>query len=755
LAIAQQAHILWLTLITDEKSVALFQELKRRNVFRVGIAYAVAAWVLLQVFDVIGEILELPEWGGKLILVMLLIGFFIALFVAWAYELTPEGVKRESEVDRSQPVPSQSGRKLNGLIIVLLIVAVAYLLFDKFWLQPRLPQADEQGISRAVQAVSPPEPARAAPISHQSIAVLPFVNMSANTENEYFSDGLTETLLHLLAQVPDLKVAARTSSFAFKGTHADIREIADKLDVANILEGSVQRAGNQVRITAQLIQASDGYHLWSKTFDRDLDNIFAVQDEIAVEVARALTGTIIPDTTTAARRDGGTSDTEAYDLYLRAREALHANTARKVDEAERLMRRAIARDPGFALAWAGLAEALDRYAVLGGLAWVDYRDEYRAAAEKAFELAPNNAQVLSVLGEVRRSFREMGQAQEILERAIELDPSNAKAWSRLADIYFALGKYRDASEAASRAMAIDPLDFELKGASTFKFTQLGQVEKAEMLARAILENDPNATSGFSSLGNIYWRTGRYADAYRIYHQMLEVNPNSIYVVGRILDSFIELGDRETAWEILDALELHHPDWAGNQRIWLCQIEGNMDCALSAVRELAQSATTEQEQVRYRASLAYFEENWAEALNAFLAAVELATERGDSLAAAWNRQWAALAAERLGNRELRDELLGESRLHWDDGQAQGSDSQYIYSFRAMTYALTGDVEGAVADLNMAIERGYRDVPEILHDGFYDSIVNEPRLQEVLAQLRASNSAELARLHAVVEELGKIW
>jgi TolB-like protein/tetratricopeptide (TPR) repeat protein len=754
LAIAWQPHILWRVLATRLQTVKLFQELKRRNVFRVGIAYVVAAWVLLQVFDVIGEILDLPAWGGKLILAMLLVGFVIALIVAWAYELTPEGVKRESELDRSQLPEARTGRGLNALIIGLLLVAVSYLLFDKFFLQSRLHEGVEDSTAGSAQSVSAPEMPGTSGISSQSIAVLPFVNMSANAENEYFSDGLTETLLHLLAQVPDLKVAARTSSFAFKGTQTDIREIAAKLDVAHILEGSVQRAGERVRITAQLIQASDGYHLWSRTFDRDLDNIFAVQDEIAAEVTTALTGSILPDTMDAARRDGGTSDTEAYDLYLRGREALHANTARKVVEAERLMRRAVARDPDFALAWAGLAEALDRDAVLGGRTWVDYRDEYRAAAEKAFELAPENPQVLSVLGEVRRGFREMGEAQELLERAIELDPSNAEAWSRLADVYFGQGKFRDAAGAATRAMTIDPLDFDLKGQSTFKFLQLGEVEKAEMLARAILKNDPNATSGLSALGNIYWRTGRYADAYRVYYRMREINPDTIYVLDRLARSFIELGDRETASEILDAIESSNPDWIG-ARTWLCHIEGKRECARSILGKRAEMATTEEEQVRSRTTLARLEENWSEALKGSLALVELAVERNDSMGAVWNRQWAALAAGRLGNEALRAELVQESMEYWNDGIAQGSDSQYIYAFRAMGFAIIGDSENAISDLERAIQRGYRGEPDILHDGFYDDILDEPRLQEVLTRLRASNAEELARLRAVINELGSAW
>jgi TolB-like protein/cytochrome c-type biogenesis protein CcmH/NrfG len=717
--------------------MTFLEELKRRRVVRVGITYAIASWVVLQVADLATESFGAPEWVMQVLFLFAGLGLLVAIALAWAFQWTDQGLQRDSS---EKPVASVGKPgKWSLVLYAILLVAVGFLLFDRF-----------AGPGRNDGPVVREPPPQAAP----SVAVLPFVNMSSNQENEYFSDGLTETLLHMLAQVPELKVAARTSSFAFKGRRADIREIADKLGVANVLEGSVQRSGNQVRITAQLIQASDGYHLWSQTFDRDLDNIFTVQDEIAEQVARALTGSLLENQSEAVRLDGGTANTEAYDLYLRGREAYHANTARKADEAERLMRRAITLDPDFALAWAGLADALDRYATLGGLAWVDYRDEYRAAAEKAFELAPDNAQVLSALGQMYRDVREMDSAQLALEKAVNIDPSNATAWSRLADVYFSLGQFQKAADAATRAMNIDPLDFELKGASTYKFTQLGQVDKAEMLAMAILENDPDATSGFSALGNIYWRTGRYAEAYRIYHRMLQVNPDSLYIMDRISDSFIELGDRETARKIIDTIESSNAQW-GQARAWLCYIEGQMECVRSLVKQRLANATSEAEQVRARSLLAMYEKNWTEALDFFAQAEVFIDQRGDLLALAWNRQWAALAADRAGDEAKRDELLELSMAYWNDGQAQGGDSQYLYSFRAAGYALAGRKDAALNDLHMAIERGYRDEPSIVHDGFYDDLLDDPDMQQLLSELRASNTDELARLNAVVEELGPIW
>ena len=244
-----------------------FAELKRRNVFRVGIAYVVVAWLVMQVADVVINNIEAPGWTFQIIMLLLGIGFPLVIIFAWAFEMTPEGIKKEKDVDRSQSISAMTGRKLDRMIIGILTVVVAYLLIDKLVLQEPAPIETAQIATAEVEA-----PVDIGP----SVAVLPFVNMSGDKENEYFSDGLTETLLHMLAQLPDLHVAARTSSFAFKGQNTSIEEIATTLGVAHILEGSVQKSDNRVRITAQLIRATDGFHVWSQNYTRPLEDIFAI-----------------------------------------------------------------------------------------------------------------------------------------------------------------------------------------------------------------------------------------------------------------------------------------------------------------------------------------------------------------------------------------------------------------------------------------------------------------------------------------------
>ena len=356
----------------------LFTELKRRKVFRVAVVYAATAFAVLQGADILLPNLGVPDWAMRFLVAVVLLGFPIALVLAWALELRPDGeVKRTEAAAPEAPatVPPLLGKRT--LLIAALLVAVGIGLSAGWLFKPSGKSASEDQTVAADAHLTP------------SLAVLPFVNMSGNEDNEYFSDGLTETLLHKLAQVSGLKVAARTSSFAFKGRNIDAREIADALNVAHVLEGSVQRAGDRVRITAQLIQAVDGYHLWSQVFDRELDDIFAVQDDIAVHVATALRGSLLQEALVV--EDGSTENLEAYDFYLRGRAALYDRNADRLREAVRLMRRAIALDPEFALAWAGLSEALEDEAIFEGRRRELYdSDEFLESARTAVRLAPGS-----------------------------------------------------------------------------------------------------------------------------------------------------------------------------------------------------------------------------------------------------------------------------------------------------------------------------------------------------------------------------
>jgi adenylate cyclase len=301
--------------------MSLFEELKRRNVFRVGIAYGAAAWLLLQLTDIVTPILELPDSIPRMVLFLLVIGFIPAVILAWAFELTHEGVKLESEVDRSKSVMSETGRKLDRIIIVILVIAVAFLLFDKITLKN---DAGPDIVANVEKQAGPGETG-ALPDSYyaknenqarsrKSVAVLPFVAMSNGPDDEYFSDGLTEEIINALTQLPELLVTARTSAFHFKGQNVPIAEIAGQLGVAHVVEGSVRRAGEQLRITAQLVRATDGFHLWSESYDRRTEDTLAVQENIAEKIALAL-DVILDDEQRKRMRQAGVRSVEAFTTY--------------------------------------------------------------------------------------------------------------------------------------------------------------------------------------------------------------------------------------------------------------------------------------------------------------------------------------------------------------------------------------------------------------------------------------------------------
>jgi TolB-like protein/Tfp pilus assembly protein PilF len=420
-------------------------ELKRRNVFRVAVAYLVTAWLMLQVADIVLENIDAPAWIIQVFMLALAVGFPVALLFAWAFELTPEGLKKEREVDRSQSITRQTGRKLDRAIVLVLAIAVVVLVIDRV----RHVQHD-QAPATAETAVADSQP---------SIAVLPFVNMSSDPEQDYFSDGISEEILNSLARVKDLKVAGRTSSFAFKGQNQDLRQIGETLGVEHILEGSVRKSGATVRITAQLIQVDDGFHLWSDTYDRELTDVFAIQDEIAgaiLEQLKAhLVGLEIESEVNAARE----TDAEVYDLYLLARQRIYERKSPSIAAAADLLDKAIARDPEYAPAYA-----------LRGIT--------------ALLLAENSYGMLPLA-------ESWAQGKLYVDKALQLDPQLAEAWAGLR-LYHSNrpGEHRQAIEALEKALAINPNLIDASNWLQMTYGDIGESRRALEIVEAMVERDP-------------------------------------------------------------------------------------------------------------------------------------------------------------------------------------------------------------------------------------------------------------------------
>jgi len=393
----------------------LFEELKRRNVFRVGAAYLLFAWVIIQVTDTVAPVLQLPEWTLALVTWISIIGFPIALFFAWAFELTPDGIKSEKDVDRSEPITRQTGQKINIVVIALLVVAVAFLVGKAYVFKDT---ADPESLALD----SAPAPV---PEGYDSVGVLPFVNMSDDPSQEYFSDGIAEELLNALAKLKDLQVAARTSSFAFKGQNQDIMDIGRKLNVDTVLEGSVRKSGSRIRITAQLIDVDNGYHLWSETYDRELTDIFAIQDEITAAIVNALLTHFDTDHIPENQRPAAT-DVSAYDAYLKGRHKLYSLEDGAGREALQLFRAATDADPTFAAAWAARAVTvilLREDAFREGIPREESELLARNAIDRALALDPNLAEAHIAQGMLHADRYEFEDALASLEKALEINPS--------------------------------------------------------------------------------------------------------------------------------------------------------------------------------------------------------------------------------------------------------------------------------------------------------------------------------------------
>jgi len=466
--------------------VSLFNELQRRNVFRVTAAYVVSAWLLAQVADLVLENIGAPAWVMQTILLVLGLGLAPVVFFSWAYEVTPDGIKRESEVDRSQSITHVTGRKLDRTITFVLVLAVAYFAVDKFLLSPAEPVATTAQTSEEITETT---------AAGNTIAVLPFVNMSGDEENEYFSDGLSEELLNVLAKNPALQVAARTSSFSLKDEKLEIGEIGRRLNVDHVLEGSVRKSGDRVRITAQLIRADNGYHLWSETYDRDLDNIFEVQDEIATKITAALLPQLVResdvDTTVTASSDYEVP-AEAYQDYLLARDNFNRRTQSTIGAAYEQLKVLVREYPDYAEAQALYAHVtfMNSTRMEGDIPWILAEDQVRRTLQKASALKPDLPEIYLVEGLLHARSHDPQTAIEFFDRAIELNPSYAEAYLQLSEAAMDLGRSSQAWEALETARKLDPISVSTLSWVIHEATEHGQPEIGDDAMRVLRQVSP-------------------------------------------------------------------------------------------------------------------------------------------------------------------------------------------------------------------------------------------------------------------------
>ena len=538
----------------ETENRSFFEELKRRNVYRVAVAYAIVFWLLLQLVDIVLPIIGLPDWAPKLVLTMLLVGFPIALIFAWAFELTPEGLKREKEVDRSQSITGNTGHKLDRMIIGVLVVAIGLLLADKFLLTDA--PVDAEKVAEEVVA----EEVVVEPDVMPSIAVLPFTNMSADESSGYFSDGLADTLLHMLAQIGEIRVAARTSSFQFRDQSVDISEIGSQLNVSTVLEGSVQRSGDKIRVTAQLIDVSNGFHLWSGNFDRDLDNVFAIQDEIANEVVKALKVSLLGDSVEELGSDQ-TDNFDAYTKYLLAINDLEYATVESLNRAVNSLQGAIRLDPEYARAYATLGRTylfMNDYGVMN-------LDQSTAAARNmastALELSEDSSEALAVLGLAELLNGNLDIAGQWLRRATEVGPNDATALAAYGRYLMRDAQPAEAIEVLRKLQRLNPLSetgyFQLAAA----YAIVGQHEAANETAEALLTIRPNAPNSYAAKTYVQAKQGKWAAAAATIQRIIELDPDDPEGPGLLGQFYLFMEMPDEASRMFDRaieVDMEHP-----------------------------------------------------------------------------------------------------------------------------------------------------------------------------------------------------
>lgn len=600
--------------------MSFFSELKRRNVIRMAVLYVVGSWLILQVAELLTEVLSVPEWTLRFVLMILLLGLPLALIFSWVYEITPDGIKKESEIADGDSVTDQTAKKLDVVVIALLVAVLGVFVADRFFST----DTPSRGVAEVEQTQTPgstTEPVATA-VQARSVAVLPFADLSADNANEYFSDGLTETLLHVLAGIPELKVAARTSSFAFKGRNEDVREIARQLGVAHVLEGSVQRAGNKVRITAQLIRAEDGFHIWSENFDKTLDDIFEIQDEIATDVSKALTVSLLRSGANESFASVTTSSVDAYDYYLQAIAEYRKASVVSLAEAERLLKRALQIEPNYAEAVAALGSVYLWQLETGAIPQLEGFERVIVQAERALELDPDNieAAVLLIEARGRRAYMQGDTNNPALagERMLELvNKAQGEVMPKASYAGFLSwsGDNEGAITQMQRAIELDPLNSEWHYFLGRVQADIGRYSDARASYDRALELEPDQPNVYGAYANLAEEAGDYVAALQYMNRAEELDPADPELPGRIA---ILLYDLELS---------EYADAYANKAIEL-----GSDSAYAQLVELVRSYVTQPAAQANALALNMIESDVENRRGAFLTAMDIYLETSAQLGA---------------------------------------------------------------------------------------------------------------------------
>lgn len=675
----------------------LFNELKRRNVFRVAIAYAVAAWALLQIADLVLDNIGAPAWVMQAFMLATALGFPLVVIFSWAFELTPEGLKREKDADRAESVTHVTARKLDRVTIALLLVVLIVFAGERL-----LTDSSEHA---TVADTTAPE---------KSIAVLAFEDLSPEGDQAYFAEGVSEELLNVLAQIPDLKVAGRTSSFAFKDQKRDLREIGEILEVAHILEGSVRTSGNRVRVTAQLIKADDGFHLFSKNYDRELTDIFAVQDDIAREISTTLRSAIMGDTSIEKVRP---TQVEVYEKYLRARQWIHSRDRSLMEQAMVLLDEALAIDPDYAPALAQKALVTLLLSNAGG-SYGDIPQELALEMSlpllrRALEIDAESAEAHAVMGLWHSNSAADSSPDAIasLRRALDINPNMANANNWLASELASADSYGESLRLYEFVVEHDPLYRPAFNNLTFSYIQTRSLDKADSLIRRVERIDGGSPNVLFARGALQVSDGNLASAIENLGRAYEYNQSASVVqlwYGTVM-MFIGDLDRsiEVSYQTEKLLALELAGRAADAEALYAQLNISV-YSDGYLRSVGDWMLLRQEPDRLIALL----EEIAEPGTDWVTSQPLPENLWGS--PHWTNT--AFALLKIGRDEDASRMLVEVRRQLDTQARNGANNLFYWLNEAEYAALTGKREAMLMHLQSAMDAGYVSVFGFLSAAF---------------------------------------
>jgi TolB-like protein/Tfp pilus assembly protein PilF len=712
--------------------MGLFTELRRRNVIKVAIAYAITAWLLVEISATTFPMLQLPEWTATFVTVLLIIGFPLALIFAWAFELTPEGIKFEREIVRSESISYLTGRKLDYLIIAVLVAALSYFAIDRFVFDP---SRNAELLKGAPVVAVDSDVEEAADLS---IAVLAFADLSPMADQEYFSDGISEELLNVLAKIPGLRVAARTSSFQFKGENRDIIEIGRQLNTSYVLEGSVRKAGSEVRITAQLIDASNGFHLWSESYDRELQDILALQDEVSAAIVVALTERLglqvgtVPQISAAANVD-------AYDAYLRGRHLVMQRTKNSIEGAVDEFEKAITTDPDYALAHAELAIATLFLTVYGDLTLNEAFARAAPHVERAIALDPDLAQGYAANGYLLRFQGLAEQATVQFKQAVRINPNYAIVYNAMGVLLGEYqGRYPEAFDSFETSLRLDPLSIPASNNYINQLIARNRLEEAELELEKLAAISPAYYA--TQRGLLAALSGNWAEAVLAYLDALRLNLDRAGIWRDLARYLAAIRLEDEALAISRTPPPLLLSWIGNHKDAVSAAEAHFakdPLSVDAHRDLGQVLAAAGDYSRGRAIL---EEMWRRSEGRVTESGPVRIQNAVAL---------ILLRRESGDEVGVDELLAAIRDNVRRREQAGlilSSIDYSVDYaKGIAAYLSGERETGLVFISKAVEDGYL-IPT--NEAYLEGLYGNPGFAPIRERQEARQAREREKFLAVV-------